>query len=499
MIYIFFPIVLSTAFFNTYHSLSFLQAKGYSMKEYWKGEKMLKIDALALLLTLAILIPSWFFSTTVKIACMIGAWLIPASSVIFKSVKFSGLNMKFTHRAGRISLVLLLVVAIVYLPIFFIKNTVFLSPILPCLSPIYLLISYTILSPYENSVYKKYVNKTKERLNKKGLIKIGISGSFGKTSVKNFLLQILSAKYKVFSPPQNYNTPMGISKACINLNDDVQIAILEMGARKKGDIKELMEIVSPQYGILTGFAPQHLETFETMDNVVEEKSLVLEVPICAYANDNLDAISTNGKIKRIGKEIEISNVTQDSTGLSFDFRYKEINLKLHSKILGEHNAYNMALAIACALDLGVDSDCIVRQVEEIKPLPHRQELIINAKGVKIIDDSYNINLSGVISAMNTLKSFSGRKWVTAFGIVEGGEREEELNFLLGKEIGQVADYAIIVGAKYREPIVRGIKESGNTKIYCVKDLDECKQIYVQELEAGDNLLLLANLPKQYLL
>jgi UDP-N-acetylmuramoyl-tripeptide--D-alanyl-D-alanine ligase len=139
------------------------------------------------------------------------------------------------------------------------------------------LFAYELNRPIERYINDKYVKKAKDKLsNHKNLVKIAITGSYGKTTVKNILNQILSTKYNVLITPKSYNTPMGLVKTIKRLNNNHEIFISEMGARRVGDIKYLSSIFRQDIAVITGITTQHLETFFTIDNIIKAKGEIIE-------------------------------------------------------------------------------------------------------------------------------------------------------------------------------------------------------------------------------
>ena len=131
--------------------------------------------------------------------------------------------------------------------------------------------------PIENVIICSYIKKAKIKLQSLPCKKIAITGSFGKTSTKNILFQILSQKYKVCATPKSYNTPMGICKTILeNLTEKDDFFIVEMGARHEGDIAFLCKLVGADYGILTPVGNCHIETFKTLENVEKTKFEICE-------------------------------------------------------------------------------------------------------------------------------------------------------------------------------------------------------------------------------
>lgn len=368
----------------------------------------------------------------------------------------------------------------------------------------------SIINIFEKLNNQRYENRTRAKLNREDLIKIAITGSFGKTSVKNYLDAMLSQKYKVLSTPQNFNTPMGIAKSVNMLVDTHEIFIAEMGARRVGDIKKLMSIVNPQYAVLTGINDQHLATFGAKENIIKEKCRVLEVGdgVCVI-NGDLKNITENvlTKMKIIPEtiytgldgsaDIYAQNITADKSGCSFDIVIDDVVYSAKTRILGVHNVQNILLAVGVALRLGVEMPLILQAIESLSAVPHRLELI-EGSGVSIIDDSYNSNPSGARCALDTLKMFDTRKVVVTPGLVELGEREREENYNLGGYIADIADVVLLVGNERIEPIKRALRDKDFCgEVKCYESLKSCEKDFVNTLRMGDTLLILNDLPDIY--
>lgn len=356
----------------------------------------------------------------------------------------------------------------------------------------------------------RYENKTRKALDRENLIKIAITGSYGKTSVKNYLDAMLSQKYKVLATPQNYNTPMGIAKSVKMLDDTHEVFIAEMGARRGGDIQKLMSIVKPTYAVLTGINEQHLATFGSKENIIKEKCKVLNVAdgVCVI-NNTLKDITENvlTKMKVIPETIYVGaddtadiyarNITADKSGSTFEIVIGEGVFMARTRILGVHNVQNILLAVAVALRLGVEMPLILQAIESLNAVPHRLELI-EGSGVTIIDDSYNSNPSGAKCALDTLAMFDTRRVVVTPGLVELGEREGDINYALGVYMADCADVILLVGKERILPIYKALEDKkfgGEVKRY--ESLKSCEKDFVNTLHMGDTLLILNDLPDIY--
>lgn len=394
-------------------------------------------------------------------------------------------------------------------------------PIIFALLPQIVALSIAFAAPNERRIANKFINKCKTELqNRDKLIKIGITGSFAKTTTKNILTTILNKGYKAYCTPSNFNTPLGICRAVNGLPEDCEVFVAEMGARKEGDISELCDIVKPAYGIITGVGTQHLATFKSRENIYKTKkelsdyieSVAGGTVIYGADNDmtakmyeeslvsNPIAISADKYASRIDGDLGIkaNNIECDSSGLKFDLTIGEETKPCVCKLIGRHNLNNILLCVAMAVRLGLNIVQIVGGIGEVQPIEHRLQTIELPTGITIVDDSYNSNVEGAHLAIETLKLFKGRKIVATQGLVEMGAGQEKANFELGESIAGTADIAILIGIN-KENIRLGMLSEGfcDKNIYLVEHLDNAKELFSAMLKKGDVLLLQNDLPDNY--
>lgn len=363
-----------------------------------------------------------------------------------------------------------------------------------CLAGLIVLVSAFINSPVEKLVRNRYINEAKRIIasRKKNLVVIGITGSYGKTSTKYFLAKILSKKYNVLMTPASYNTTMGVVKVIReNLKPSHEVFICEMGARRKGEIKEICDIVLPDHAIITSVGPQHLETFGSIENIIETKlELALAVGNKGYTvvNGDNDYLYSRYKSENIyygidndKADVKAKDVTLSDKGTTFAANLDGNEISLCTRLIGKHNVQNILACVALAHKMGVDSTDIAIAVRTLEAVPHRLELI-DAGKITIIDDSFNSNPSGSAFALDALSSFDGVKILVTPGMIELGEKQKELNENFGKKAAEVCDYIYIVGKYNYESIYSGIasKEFDMSKVISVsrpeQAVDEARRI-----------------------
>lgn len=384
---------------------------------------------------------------------------------------------------------------------------------MPILTPYILFLAYLINEPFEEIIKRYYLKRAKNKLDKSKVLKIGITGSYGKTSIKEILKTILSQKYRVLATPASYNTPLGIAITSKNLDSTHDIFIAEMGARSKGDIKELAALVKPSYGVLTGINNQHLETFGSPETIKDTKFELFE----NLAENGKGFFSTDSEgarelYERFGGEkfcaglsgennlVTATDISTGQHGMSFTLVIRgEKPVKCNTVLLGRHSVSNICLATAVAYKIGLTPQEIAQGINRIQSIGHRLELMPNNKNIVIIDDSYNSNEDGIKAAMEVLDTFSGRKIVLTPGLVELGKIENVANLAFGNLLAKHVDIVIIIGKHNAEMLINGLTAGGMDKsnIFFAKTLNKGNAMLNEMLREGDVVLFENDLPDNY--
>ena len=351
-----------------------------------------------------------------------------------------------------------------------------------------------LVQPWEKHINNGFFRDAQNKLAARtDIIKIGITGSYGKTSTKFFLKTLLDEKYNVLATPASFNTPMGLTRVIREqLKPEHQIFLAEMGARHVGDIKELCELVHPTVGIITSIGPQHLETFHSIENVAHTKNELME----ALPEDGLAFFAADGgwvdkmyplakcEKHRAGLEGEklfmrAENIQVSMNGSSFRLVCEDGGTcECTTQLLGKHNIQNIVLAAGVARRLGLTMEQIASGVSKLQPVEHRLQLMPPVAGRVIIDDSFNSNPAGAAAALEVLSTFTGTRCIVTPGMVELGEREAELNREFGRKMAGVCEAAVLLGKTHSAPIREGLIEAGFNQdyIFTVNDLESAKPI-----------------------
>jgi UDP-N-acetylmuramoyl-tripeptide--D-alanyl-D-alanine ligase len=422
------------------------------------------------------------------------------------------IKFKVTSRVKRLFVTFgILLVVIIYIAYLLGTNGLLLLGLFAALNCFIVYLINVINKPVEKFVYCYYFSKAKKKVSDMPRLNvIGVTGSYGKTSSKNILADILKVKYDTMPTPKNFNTPYGLMITINNhLDKFTEYFIAEMGACEVGQIKELCDFVHPKYGILTRVGVAHLDSFKTEENIQKTKfELIESLPSDGIGILNMDdpkqvsyQIKNNCQIKWIAIEnkdadLVASNIKGTYTGMSFDIQFKgeKKKYKLETKLLGSANVYNILAAVMLARLLGMTMDEIIRGVKGIHTIEHRLEMK-KLGNLNIIDDAYNSNPVGAKMAVETLGLMPGKKVIVTPGMIELKDQQYQLNFEFGRQIAKVCDTVILVGKNQTKPIYDGLMKENypHDKINVFDDVFEAFNI-VRRMDDNTYVLLENDLP-----
>ena len=515
---------------NFKHDIHMLQQNSYRPERYWRwlrasgdmSSVWRMIDVAMILLLLATgLLPFQVASLIIAIICVTKGFLI-------LNKKFKK-PLVFTRRVWRIytlttilSLGAVIPVAIctagkVYSEVYHgFQIALFIILGIAVLSWVVVLIALFLLMPVESHINGKYRKEAVNILRSKPDLKVvGITGSYGKTSTKHYLHRILSEQYETLMTPGSYNTPMGVIRTVREMMKPyTEVFICEMGAKQKGDIKEICDMVHPQYGIITAVGPMHLETFKSIENVQATKfELADALPSdgVAVVNNDFEYCAnrpvSNTKCIRYassnpeGADYVATDIRYSADGTDFTVVTPEgERMDFHTRLVGECNVTNLLAAIIIALQLKVPESKIRYAVGNISQVEHRLSIARTPSGLTIIDDAFNSNPSGAKMAVDVLSQFTdGKRIIVTPGMIELGERQFELNKALGRYIGSHTDVAIIVGEYNRDALTEGLAESSMPKenIHIVDSFTEAQSVLQVMMKSGDTVLYENDLPDSF--
>ncbi|MBO5868947.1 MAG: UDP-N-acetylmuramoyl-tripeptide--D-alanyl-D-alanine ligase, partial [Oscillospiraceae bacterium] len=286
-----------------------------------------------------------------------------------------------------------------------------------------------------------------------------------------------------------------------------EIFVCEMGARHVGDIKELCDIAEPKLGIITSVGPQHLETFFSIDNVKKTKfELADSLPEDGTIFLNMEDANIRDHMQTVTKRIVgyglnpecdyyATDISASAKGTSFTVHTpKDESETFTTRLVGAHNVINVVGAMAICCELGISLEKLKGQVRKLEAVPHRLQLIRRG-GITIIDDAYNANPTGANAAIDALALFEGYRILVTPGMVELGDRQDELNKAFGAYAVKACDYVVLVGKKQTVSIYDGLVSAGypEEKIYVAEDLqDAIARAYAVDSLGQEKFILLEN-------
>lgn len=453
-----------------------------------------------------------------NLGCLIGAIVMNMMTILVNKPRQAKKPLVYTMRVRRMlvtTVVLYMIGMLVSLTAgeYWVRAGECILLVLFLLQPFLILLVNWINRPVEQAIDRHYVSDAARILREMpDLTVIGVTGSYGKTSVKYFLNTLLSSKFNVLQTPGNYNTTLGVVRTIREqMKPFHEIFICEMGAREVGDIKEICDLVHPDYGIITSIGPQHLQSFHTVENIIATKfELADAVPAEGKVFLNYD----NNYIR--GHKIDKNVVSYGTAGAAIDYRAYDITVspngstfkmkdaqgeefEFHTRLVGNHNVQNIAGAIAVAHTLGIPMEKLRYPVKQLESVPHRLQL--SRQGGRILlDDSYNSNKNGFMAALDTLAMFKELRILMTPGMVELGEKQYSENKEVGVYAADKCDYAVLVGREQTKPIQDGLLEAGfaRSRMIVVDTLQEAFQMVNAIPDEKQKVVLIENdLPDNY--
>ncbi len=383
-----------------------------------------------------------------------------------------------------------------------------------------LIISAVVLvfQPFSVITRNAVLKKAKKKMSSfKEVVVIGITGSYGKTSTKEFLATILSAKFKVLSTPEHKNSEIGIAQTILqDLKSDHEIFIVEMGAYNKGGISLLCDIVKPRIGVVTGVNEQHLATFGSLENLLSAeggKELAENIPSAGLLVLNGDNKYCLDLYKKTDKPKKIYTVNKEK--IDSDIWAEELTMKTNSldfvavdrdkhathivvDVLGKQHVQNLLGAMLVARELDMTFEEIAEAAKNITQKHGGMTLKTGAHGINVIDSSYSANPDGVRADLDYLRTFKGKKVIIMPCLIELGSKSIQVHIDIGNKIAQVCDMAIITTKDKFEEIKNGAIINGMPvdKIIFCENQKEVFNIITTFCSQGDAVLLEGGRPKE---
>ncbi len=450
--------------------------------------------------------------------CLIAACLMNIMTILVNQTQPAKKPLVYTKRVKRMLVTSALLYAVAILAALFFSShrlqaCMCILLFLFLTQPFLILFVNLLNRPLERAIDRYYINDAARILREMPNLKIiGVTGSYGKTSVKYFLSTLLSVQYNVLHTPGNYNTTLGVVRTIREqLRPYHEIFVCEMGAREVGDIREICDLVHPDYGIITSIGPQHLQSFHTIDNIIATKfELADAVPaegrvFLNYDNEYIRAHRTDRQVISYGIRgdditFRAYDIAVSPAGSSFKMRDERGDeYEFHTRLVGSHNVQNIAGAIAVAHTLGIPMEKLRYPVKQLESVPHRLQLIRQGDRI-LLDDAYNSNKTGFKAALDTLAMFKELRILVTPGMVELGDKQYDENKEVGVYAADKCDYAVLVGKEQTRPIQDGLKEAGfaGGHMIVVNTIQEAFQMVNAIPDERQKIVLIENdLPDNY--
>ncbi len=392
-------------------------------------------------------------------------------------------------------------------------------------APIVMDLALAMTRPFERRAADRFVDRARSSLDRVSPVRVAITGSFGKTTVKGYLRHLVSGSRSVVASPASFNNTGGLSRTVNeHLTPDTEVFIAEMGAYGPGEIRDLCSWVRPDVAVLCHIGPVHLERFGTLEATVRAKAEIFDKARTAVLNVDdpmirplveelsgrgLTVVTCSGGGQGAS---EATVVVTSDPGPSADGGPDHEPVRPGSRsgcsviVSGERfeislpddvHPDNAALALGASLALGVEPAMAVGRLSGLRGAPHRRELSVSPTGVTIIDDTFNSNPAGAAAAVSTLASIPARRRVVATpGMVELGDRQYEENVTLGRLAARTADTLIVIGRTNRSALLDGAA-SGDAEVIAVANRAEAVEWTRNHLEPGDAILYENDLPDHF--
>lgn len=363
--------------------------------------------------------------------------------------------------------------------------------------PAWILLSNALLMPHETKLQAGFAAQAKKLIREHSPTVIGITGSYGKTSTKVILKDILSTVSPTFTTPRSINSYMGVTREIRErLKPQHHFAVIEMGAYYRGSINRMCELTPPKAGIITAVGEMHLERFGSQENVFLAKSeLAQAIPEDGILVCNGDSELCREIAKQNQKKITLFygldekaghldacmfDIQTSSNGSNFKIRWRNRELQGSTRLLGQPMLSNVLASFTMACALGLDPELVLAAIYNVKAESNRLEPVRTAISalsadrngkahtrtgqVLRLNDAYNSNPIGFAAALDVLATVKGeRKVLVTPGMVELGAKQQEENRKAATKAASICDLVLVVGETNKAPLLQGLLEGGLSK------------------------------------
>lgn len=335
-----------------------------------------------------------------------------------------------------------------------------------------------------------------------GMKVVGVTGSVGKSTTKEMIAAVLEGDFIVSKTPANFNNDLGLPMAILAMQEDTQVAVLEMGMSHFGEISYLSHIAKPDIGVITNIGTMHMENLGSREGILRAKleicdGMALSAPLCLFGDDEY-LWHSREKLTRPVSYFGISNeachlraedVRQQGNTLCFDVRAGETSFPVVLPLEGAHFVSDALAAVSVGLALGVAPQRIADRLSRFQNMAGRQE-IFEAKGLTVIKDCYNAGPESMAAALKVLGARSGRRIAVLGDMLELGSATEQAHLDTGRAAAQNADYLLTYGPNGLF-VSRGAQDAGMNKehIFTFQDRTQMAEKLRTLCVPGDVLLI----------
>ncbi len=334
---------------------------------------------------------------------------------------------------------------------------------------------------------------------------IGITGSIGKTTTKEFTAELLSARLKVLKSEGNFNNHLGLALSLLKLQKDDRAAVLEMGANAPGEIRTLTRIAPPDVAIITNINPVHLEFFSSLEAIAMAKKEILDgaKPDAAAVLNGDDPL-----VQKIGRDWTGRRITFGLSpncdvrasavrklgmdGMAFDLRLDGGLKEVRAPFLYEEYLYNLLAAVGACQALSLPFESIIDRIPRLVPLPGRGAPVRLGRGILLVDDSYNSSPRALEAALKGLAPLPARRKVAVLGdMLELGPQEAEMHRRAGREVAGNGWSMLLAVGPLACLIAEGAQASGlpGARIKTFSNSEEAAAGIAAVIEEGDLILV----------
>ena len=455
-----------------------------------------------------VLTPLGFLSPVVAaavVALVVVGWGEPALLVAAVAAVLLPVGLSPRGRTGRLvytrrCVVVITVAAVLAVAVMALARRSDVTALVVVAAPFWLAASAAILAPIEDRLAKRYIERARQRLVQVGPTVIGITGSYGKTSTKNHLLDVLAPTRGVVATPKSFNNRAGLSRAISeNLVDGTTVFIAEMGTYGPGEISAMTAWCPPRISVITAIGPVHLERMKSLEVIERAKFEITkgaEIVVVNVDDERLHhwpaKLAPGTTVWTAGSVHEADvRVVRDGDEWVVTAR----GHTLRAPVTTSAQPTNVACALAAGLALGDDLDGLVARLANLRPVEHRSQAVRAASGVWVIDDTFNANPASAAASLALLRETpaNGRRVVVTPGMVELGHLKREANAQLAATARADGAELVIVGRTNARALAAGYGEGARR----VARRDQAVAWVRENLRDGDAVLYLNDLPDNY--